>query len=48
MSKIRGFNKKINLPIGSDAAGTLTTAVSVCIDGFSGLTSSSCRDGTFR
>jgi hypothetical protein len=37
-----------NLPIGSDVAGTLTTAVSACCIGFSGLISSSCRAGIFN
>ena len=43
-----GFDWDTVVLIGSDVAGTLTAAVSVRIVGFSGLTSSSCRDGTFN
>jgi len=43
-----GFYRKNNLPIGSDLAGTSTTAVSTFNIGFSGLISSSCRDETFN
>jgi hypothetical protein len=43
-----GFYMRNNLPIGSDVAGTLTTVVSACDIGFSGLISSSCRAGTFN
>ncbi len=43
-----GFYRKNNLPMGSDLAGTSTTAVSTFSIGFSGLISSSCRDETFN